>query len=162
MYDILDQINAANKAGYYYVALVSALSLPDICGALDSPDGEASRERYITWYDHHITSGLARGQDIYHFRSSLIHPSRTPAPKGQFTRIIFMEPRATTYVFDNCIVGDALMLDVHNFIMLLCTATRIWLKAAEGKETFKKNLNKVINHHPNGLSPYITEVAVIG
>ncbi len=73
-----------------------------------------------------------------------------------------MEPRATTYVFDNCIVGDALMLDVHNFSTFLNTAARMWLKAAEGKETFKRNLQKVIDHYPRGLSPYITEVAVIG
>jgi hypothetical protein len=162
MYEILDQINAVNKAGHYYVALFSALALPDICGALESPDGESSKDRYISWYDRHIVSGLARGQDIYYFRCSLLHLSRTDPPKSQFSRIIFMEPRNTTYVFDNCIVGGALMVDVHNFVTALVTATRIWLKSVESSMIFKNNYKKIIIRYPNGLAPFLTDVPVIG
>ncbi len=45
MQDFLDQIRAANQANLFYVALMSALALPDICGALESPDGRATAQR---------------------------------------------------------------------------------------------------------------------
>lgn len=43
MQDIIQQIRNANHMGTYYVALFSALTLPDICAALESENGEASK-----------------------------------------------------------------------------------------------------------------------
>jgi hypothetical protein len=51
MEDILRQIEATNEAGYYYVALFSVLTLPDICAALESINGETTGDRYADWYD---------------------------------------------------------------------------------------------------------------
>lgn len=51
MRDVLNQMKSANGAGLYYVALFSALAIPDICGALESQDGTANGQRYRAWFD---------------------------------------------------------------------------------------------------------------
>jgi hypothetical protein len=54
MQDLIQQIRAANAAGLYYVALFSALALPDICGSLESQDGVATGARYSDWFNQHV------------------------------------------------------------------------------------------------------------
>lgn len=162
MEDILAQIEAASEAGYYYVALFSALTIPDICAALESPDGETNGDRYIGWYDRNLDPGPAAGKDIYRFRCSLLHQGRTTHPKSNFSRIIFIEPGATTNVFHNCVVGDALLIDVQLFISDLLAATRHWLSSAKNMETFQKNSASFVARHPKGLKPYVDGVPIIG
>lgn len=55
MRDVLNQMKAANGAGLYYVALFSALAIPDICGALESQDGTANGQRYRAWFDRWVS-----------------------------------------------------------------------------------------------------------
>jgi len=162
MEDLLAQIEATNNAGYYYVALLSALTLPDICAALESSNGEASRDRYINWYDNNVDSGPATGKDIYAFRCSLLHQGRTSHPKSSFSRIIFIEPGSNTNTFHNCVVIDALLIDVQLFVSDLLAATRQWLVSARNSETFKKNFAAFVARHPEGIKPYMIGVPIIG
>jgi hypothetical protein len=162
MKDILFQISEANKSGYYYVALFAALTIPDICGALESSDGKASKNRYIDWYDRNINPSLAKGKDIYNFRCSLLHQGRSIHPSSNFSRIIFIEPGASTNIFHNCFVGDALLIDVQLFVIEILSATEHWLTLNENTEIFKTNFINFISRHPNGLLPYIAGRPVIG
>ncbi len=49
MDELLKQIAHADEAGMYLLALMGALSLPDIAAALQSPDGRTNRKRYERW-----------------------------------------------------------------------------------------------------------------
>lgn len=51
MHDLLEQIEKALECNLYYLALQSTLALPDICGALESENGQANRTKYINWYN---------------------------------------------------------------------------------------------------------------
>ena len=44
---ILKEIERALDAKLYYLALQASLTLPDICGALQSDDGVAKNYKYI-------------------------------------------------------------------------------------------------------------------
>src|ERR1700693_5482967 len=114
MRDILAKTRAANTAGLYYVALFSALALPDICAALESPDGEAKGDRYIAWFDRHAASGFLTGETAYYFRCAMLHQGKTGHPKG-YSKIVFVEPGASGTVFHNNVMNDALNLDVRIF-----------------------------------------------
>jgi hypothetical protein len=162
MQDILAQIEAANAAGLYYVALFTALAIPDICAALETADGQAKGYRYIRWFDQNIPSGTATGQDIYQYRCSLLHQGRTAHPNGKFSRIIFIEPGATTNTFHNCVIGDALLIDVQLFVSEVVEAAKLWLKSAEQTEIFQRNFAAFVARLPNGLKPYVDGVSVIG
>ena len=47
---ILDAIDSASRQGQCFPAVVTALTVPDIAGAVDSP-GVDSQPRYIKWID---------------------------------------------------------------------------------------------------------------
>jgi len=54
MKDLLDQIKSALDAGHYYLCLYVALTLPDICGAIDAEDGKATGQTYAAWFDEFV------------------------------------------------------------------------------------------------------------
>lgn len=54
MEKLLKQIEWANCKGAYYLALYASLTLPDICGAMESDDGQATGNKYIAWFDKHV------------------------------------------------------------------------------------------------------------
>ena len=51
MRDFLVQIRKGLDVNLYLLAIFSALAIPDICGAMGSENGEASAEKYKTWFD---------------------------------------------------------------------------------------------------------------
>ena len=48
----LSEIEAALNQGLKFIALQSALTLPDICGALISNGKESVKDRYVNWYEY--------------------------------------------------------------------------------------------------------------
>ncbi len=51
MRDILSQIQGAVNGHAYYLALYASLTVPDICGAMESDDGQATKSKYIAWFE---------------------------------------------------------------------------------------------------------------
>ena len=51
---LVQDIRKALENELYFVALSSALTLPDICGKAAYPTKQSSRKRYILWYDEEI------------------------------------------------------------------------------------------------------------
>lgn len=90
---VLQSVEHAARTGSHLAAVVTALTIPDIAGAVETP-GEGSKKRYADWIDkwfvssfpsytqHHI-DGLA----MYSLRCKLLHeglssPSDAPAAAG--------------------------------------------------------------------------------
>jgi hypothetical protein len=87
---ILDAIERASQQGHCFPAVVTALIVPDIAGAVDSP-GAGCQSRYVEWvekwfaprfpdYAKHDIDGVG----LYALRCKLLHeglsdPSRAPA-----------------------------------------------------------------------------------
>jgi hypothetical protein len=87
---ILDAIESAARQGQLFPAVVTALTVPDIAGAVDSPSA-GSQARYAKWveewfsprfpaYAEHTIDGFA----LYALRCKLLHeglsdPSKAPA-----------------------------------------------------------------------------------
>jgi hypothetical protein len=163
MQDLLEQIRRASEARLYYVSLMSALALPDICAALEAPDGLATGATYETWFDQHVAPryrGFLTGADCYLFRCSFLHQGRTQHPKGTYSRILFLEP-GTSGVMHNNIINDALNIDVRIFCEDLVSAVEAWLPQATKLPHFANNLSAFVTRHPGGLPPYITGIPVI-
>ena len=165
MQDLIPQIRAASKGGLYYVALFTSLAIPDICGALESEDGVATNAKYIDWFDRHVApayGGFFDGEACYLFRCSLLHQGSTQHPSSKYVRVLFVEPGATTNVFHNNIMNDALNIDVRIFCEDLCAAAERWLKGAQLLPHFETNFSKFARRYPTGLAPYIQGVPVVG
>lgn len=165
MQDVIQQIRSANVAGIYYVALFSALALPDICSALESNDGQASKSKFIAWFDTHVApryNGFLDGENCYYFRCSMLHQGSTQHPRGRYSRIIFVEPDSSGNIFHNNVMNDALNIDVRIFCEDLCWAAEHWWQGATTQPNVLANLPHFVARHPTGLAPYIVGLPVIG
>ena len=82
---IINDIKAALDHDLYYAALISALTLPDICGKVAFPNEKAGK-RYIDWYNQeigycernpnpqiHEKMPYLSGEVMYSLRCSLLH-----------------------------------------------------------------------------------------
>jgi hypothetical protein len=183
MRTLLTQIEAASTSRLYYLALISALAVPDIAGALEADDGRATGQRYSAWYEtwarpifrRHVIESLPAnirgavqienplsGEECYFFRCSLLHQGSSQHSRSGFSRILFFEPGATTTVMHYCQVRDALMIDLPMFCSEVTRGARAWLEQVEGTEPFATNYDKYVRRHDSGLAPYIQGAPVIG
>jgi hypothetical protein len=46
---IVEQVRGSLAAGFYFPSLVTAVALPDVCGAVESDNGRAARAKYLRW-----------------------------------------------------------------------------------------------------------------
>lgn len=94
----VDDIRSALDNNLYFVALSTALTLPDICGKAEYPSEASSKKRYIDWYDQeiglyeknpHQTSNeempYLSGNVIYSLRCSLLHAGNPSVDNCQLT-----------------------------------------------------------------------------
>jgi hypothetical protein len=89
---ILKAIDSAARQGQCFPAVVTALTVPDIAGAVDSP-GAGSQARYVKWVDDWFSPRFSKylehhidGFALYSLRCKLLHeglsdPSEAPAAK---------------------------------------------------------------------------------
>ena len=165
MKNLLNQIQQGLEANLYYLSLFVALSMPDICGAIESKNGKATGKKYENWFDQYVApkyNGFLSGDDCYKFRCSLLHQGGSQHPKNKYSRVLFVEPSTTTNVFHNNIMNDALNIDIHIFCQDIIDGVNQWLQKVENTDLYKTNYNKFMRRYPKGLKPYIVGVPVIG
>jgi hypothetical protein len=167
MNDFLDQIDRALELRLYFVALFSALAVPDICGALEASDGRASKQAYTSWFDREMSghssgpSGGLDGEHAYYFRCSLLHQGTTVHPTSAWSRIIFVEPSSSMLFHGNRMNG-ALNIDLKVFCNGVTAAARYWLHKVGGTDPFETNSKNLIRRYADGLGPYIQGFPIIG
>ena len=174
MHDLLDQIDAASAAHLYYVALCTALAVPDIAGALQSPTGLANGQNYASWFDSNVGSRYVvrgtqslTGQDCYYFRCSMLHQgtAQLQNSKAGISRILFLEPGGGLILHNGVMSTGgvvALCIDVTTFCQDVTDCARTWLNAVQSTALFQQNFAKCVARHPQGLSPFIIGAPVIG
>lgn len=165
MDDLIQQVRAVNKASIYYVALFSALALPDICAALESADGQASKAKFIAWFDANVASrygGTLDGETCYYFRCSMLHQGTTQHPKGRYSRIFFLEPAGGGFVMHNNVFNNALNIDISIFCEDICQSAETWWRSAANNPTVQANRGKFVTRYAAGLAPYVRGFPVIG
>ncbi len=81
---LIEEINRCLDNNCHMAALITALTLPDICGKAEYPNKKPS-DRYISWYDENIgryqipeehkkkNMPYLSGQVVYSLRNSLLH-----------------------------------------------------------------------------------------
>jgi len=160
---ILNEIEKALDSGLYYLALVSVLSLPDVCSALESPDGSTAGTQYKAWYDRWLAARYPRltRDDIYRLRCGVVHQGRFGHPGMQYARVLFTLPNANRLVFHKNVISDALNLDAVTFCRDIVHAVREWYEDRKNDPVVKANLARLLKLYPDGLAPYIVGVPVI-
>lgn len=184
MRTLLNQLEQSLGSGLYYLSLMATLIIPDIAGALDSANGEASGKKYADWFEQYVrprfNENVQRslpkevagkvpaienpltGEACYRFRCSLLHQGSSQHPRSPFSRIIFIEPGATINVIHYGKSRGALCIDLRLFCHEVLAGARLWLDAVEGTEPFDSNYKKFARRHENGLAPHVTGVPIVG
>jgi hypothetical protein len=161
--NITNEVLKALEAKLYYLAVVLTLTLPDICGALESVDGEASGSSYKVWCDTWMAArypGLS-GNDLYRLRCGVLHQARLGNSKMQYGRVLFTVPNAQRIILHNNVVNDALNLDATIFCRDTVQAVLAWYAAKRNDPMVQANLPSLLQFRPNGLAPYIVGVPLI-
>jgi hypothetical protein len=74
---LLQEIEKALAVELYYLALLLTLTLPDICVALEQPDGRTDgKKMYKAWYKanvHDVIGGALTPDEAYELRSTVVH-----------------------------------------------------------------------------------------
>jgi|SRR5450755_167870 hypothetical protein len=170
MEDYIQQVEMTLKAQLWVIAAIGALTLPDICGALPAPNGQATGQRYIKWFDEHVSplgyGGFLNGQDCYRLRCSLLHQGSAQHPKSHVGRILLFAPRPDGGRLHNIGMDfgteKCLILDVETFCNDLTGAARTWWAASKDDDLVKKNFDRFVRYWPNGISPFVDGTALIG
>ena len=106
-------------------------------------------------------SQFFNGEDCYRFRCSFLHQGSSQRSDARYSRILFVEPTATTNIYHCNILNDALNIDVRIFCLDIVEGAKEWLDEVEETERFRVNYSKFMRRYPNGLPPYIGGVPVI-
>lgn len=160
-FHLVNQVGlTADNPNLYFIALMSALSLPDICGALESDDGRASGARYKAWFDQWVAykyqvrgEPSLTGHDCYMLRCAALHQGRLSHDNAVIKRIIFIEPGAGQYTFHNNMMNGCLNIDVQVFCSDMIGSVCDWFESVVGTNPFEKNHAQSMQRYPLGFGP---------
>jgi hypothetical protein len=187
---LLEQIRASLNANLYYLSLFASLTVPDICGALESENGYATPDRYRAWFNKYVaprytlagsaerhlqelpddvremlarnTEQLFTAQDCWNFRCSVLHQGSSQHQGGRYSRILFVEPDTTTSTLHLNVFNNALNIDVKIFCNDMIEGAERWLDQVEETERYQTNYERFMRRYPDGMPPYIVGYPVIG
>jgi len=165
MQDLLKQIKTGLDHNLYYLSLFTSLAIPDICGALTTTNGVATKDKYIEWFNINVGKPkqyFLTGEDCYYFRCSMIHQGRMQHVNSSFQRILFVEPRSTINTFHNNIILKSLNIDLVIFCNDIVESCTKWLETIKNDLNFIRNYDLFVRRYPNGIRPFIEGVPVIG
>lgn len=156
METILQEMNNAVAAGLFYMAILAALAVPDICAALESPSGRTSGEQYKAWCDQWLLPAypLLTAADLWAMRCGVVHQGRSEHPNSQYSRVIFTAPTPNRMTFHNNTVGDALNLDISTFCWDVTQAAVAWLNAHQGDPAVQANWPRLMRFYPQGIGEW--------
>jgi hypothetical protein len=178
---VLKEIENAISAKLYYLAIMVALVVPDICACLefdpDDPKPRANRETYARWCNENI-AGLNHltGDDLYNLRGGVVHKGHFGHEKSRFTRVFFIGPESPIKAPRGSIIngqfrlgpqqelwsGPILLFDVDAFCDVIITGARQWAATKKDDPFVQKNLSKLVCYRPNGIPNFLVGVPTVG
>jgi hypothetical protein len=162
--EMIRQIRAASVTGLYYLALFGALSLPDICGALASSDGKASKSKYTAWLRDNVPEQASDADLIYGLRCSLLHQGRALPHGGTFPiASVFPSPGAgQLHNLSTEVNGERVgWLSIPMFVDEVTRGAEVWFEKFGATETVTRNMEKFARIRPEGLPPHFAGSPVI-
>ena len=174
---LVQDIRKALENELYFIALSSALTLPDICGKAAYSTERSSRKRYILWYDQEIGKyeknpedkkdmPYLSGEVIYSLRCSLLHEGnpnmtndslRTNQPIDHFSLVVEKAKSFDIYLDASKIttLGNVQIreyrMNVRRICMILCNVAEAYYKENRDKFHFNYEIidwDEVTSHLP--------------
>ncbi len=161
MEEMIRQIRAASKAGLYYLGLLGALTLPDICAGLASDDGKTTASRYKAWLRENVPDQAAGADLIYGLRCSLLHQGRA-FPHGGHYPMAFTIGDSGLHNLSTEVEGDRVgWTHLDLFVDEVTEGAERWLRQFGNTATVRRNVERFARLRPEGLPPHVLGVPVI-
>lgn len=161
MDELLKQIQLGMDNNLYMLSLFCSLTIPDICGAVESKNGESNSAKYQQWYDTYVFPyyQTLTSKECYDFRCRMLHQGQTiPKKQNYYSKIAFAEPKKgiSIDVRQSSINGNPgpKCIDLTQFVDAILKGAERWLNLKKGTEPFEKNFKKCVQRYPKGL-PYM-------
>lgn len=158
---------AAAAADNWFAALALALTLPDICGALENPGPGKSKARFVDWWDRYMAHHYAvypdageswqpftylPGTEAFALRCSYLHAGTDDVarPDTALTRVRFLgPPSAAAFGFNP--QTRTLAIGLEQFVDWVCGAVETWLaERAEDPEVHSR-LSGLVSIIPSAI-----------
>jgi hypothetical protein len=155
--ELIAQIRAASASGLYYLALLGALALPDICGALASADGQATGAKYKDWLRANVPEEANNADAIYRLRCSLVHQGSAMRQDG-YPPLAFTHPTAGVQLHSVRSKIDGATIDwisIPHFIDDVTRGVEAWFAQFGETADVKRNLERFARFRPEGLPPVV-------
>ena len=166
-----DDMERCRQAKAYWALLHVTVCLPDICAALESPDGEAKGKRYEAWCDKYLPHPKLPGTERWALRNKVLHQGRAATDKpGRYARFAFGQPAETGEVDHMRVVSRTLHLDVGELARETWKGVNDWItqirtnphsvEAKNVKENLAKlvRVNTILTQRSNPLPGDLTEM----
>lgn len=169
---ILEDIERALDVGAFYLAIAVSVSLPDICGALETEDGASHPNRYKDWFARYLADELElSAEDLLSMRHGILHQGHFGSQRN-LPRILFSGPGGKAEIHNiGYIIWPAgspeappdqtLCLDTRTFCKTILKAVRRWRADSAENPNVQKNLPRLLRRRPEGLYPFIGDSEVI-
>ncbi len=159
MGEFTDSIRKSINNQNWFAALFLALCMPDICGALETPD-EGNRIRYKRWFGANLAqyeSGyLFSANDAWHFRCSCLHQGVDASTKMSVERIHFITPPPNQNIVHGNELDGVLQMQIDIFCKDIADAVDKWyLETARPDVDINERVEQLIKiYGPQSLEPY--------
>lgn len=166
MEELIRQIRVGIENKLYFLGLYTTLTLPDICGATDSQDGNANGQKYKAWYNEYVypNYNLLTDSECYNLRCKILHQGQSHAKKNTdyYTFIAFKEPDLNIEGGGIVNIGRVIIngqpgpkvITLTEFINAVLVGVEKWISEKRGTNLFEKNMEKFIKRNPNGIPPF--------
>ena len=165
---LIREIMEALKHRLLYAALLLTLTLPDICAALESQDGQSNSQRYKDWFNTWLSKKYEDqldAEDMYRLRCAVAHQGRFEHPGMRYERVFFTLRPGGMFFHKNELPGVArkgLNLDLLWFCKDVVENAEAWFAQKKSDPQVQANLARLVQFHPNGMLPYLEGVPAIG
>lgn len=161
---ILKEIERALVSKFNYLALVVALSIPDICADLEhdqSTPRKRNKDRYEAWCRANLVGSFVHvtESDLYRVRCGVVHSGNFGKPDARYDRIVFVPPGSPVVIHDNITAYNAnskeriLVLDLALFCAAVTAAARKWEVKMQKNQIVQANMLDLVTTRPEGLPP---------
>ncbi|WP_431030059.1 hypothetical protein [Lysinibacillus sp. LZ02] len=166
----IESIESNIKEGNWYSALTLALTLPDICGRLSTPE-VTSGKRYAKWFDEFVGSKylmddilgqrhiFASGNDFYALRCAFLHQGESDISiqraKETVEKFKIQAPKVIDGQYSgshNVKIDQYLMIRLDIFCEDIAEGVKKWVSENKGKTDVEKRANQLVMIDNNSIS----------
>lgn len=169
MKNFTDSIEKSLQNNNWYAALTLALTMPDICGKLETPN-QHTNKRYIRWFEKYLGDFyraniggeeivFLTGRDAYALRCSYLHGGEADISKQKQQEIlkdfVFLTSEDPEKRGSHCNkIMDTLQLDTYTFCMDMNSGVEKWVSDNKTNPKVQDAAGKMLEIHLNGVTLY--------